>query len=459
MDLGSRPQWDALDAVLHCPSTFTTMDVVDAVRRRRPNSELAQMSNQQVGRLLSANRVVLFIEDTGRSTARGRVWHRQPLGEAARMVRFLLDSGLGEQALAYLQRIRPELQEQLAKLVEQRRTRGKPTAEPDERAEPARTKVSSALPPDPSVMRAWNDPRLAVKTDDARRRSYRLLQSWYRETQLHVAPGRSASGRLVGSMLDVDAAVARPDLNFLDADIAAYVDQRVPEILAAGGTVDADRLRRNLLSSQPLCFNLFGALRAAPAAAARVLADVLHLPIAEVEEITVEYAPLPARDHLGDRTAFDALVTYRTTDGARGFVGVETKYTEPFSPTVYTAGHNPRYAAWTTPEHGFRQDGVAKLERKEVNQLWRNAMLAVSLRSVEEYDHGHVAVLAGDGDKGAAKALGLLTRELTEPDHLVRSATLEHLVTRAGAEDDLAGWADAFRRRYLDLAPVKAGGV
>ena len=456
MDLGSSAYWDALDAVLHCPSTFTTMDVVDVVRRRRPNSEVARMSNQQVGRFLSSSRGVLFIEDTGRSTARGRVWHRQPVGEAARMVRFLLDSGRGEQALAYLQRIRPDLQEQFAKLVQQRRTRDKARAEPDE---PVRPKGAATPISDASASWVWNDPRLAVKTDAARRRNYRLLQSWYRETQLHVAPGRSASGRLVGSMLDVDAAVARPDLNFLDADIAAYVDQRVPEILAAGGTVDANRLRRNLLSSQPLCFNLFGGLRAEPAAAARVLADVLRLPIAEVEEITVEYAPLPAREHLGDRTAFDALVTYRTADGARGFVGVETKYTEPFSPTVYTAEHNPRYAAWTTPEHGFRMDAVGKLQRKEVNQLWRNAMLAVSLRSVDEYEHGHVAVLAGDGDKGAAEAIDLLTRELTDPDQLIRSATLEHLVTRAGAEAELASCAGAFRRRYLDLAPVQAGSA
>lgn len=150
-------------------------------------------------------------------------------------------------------------------------------------------------------------------------------------------------------------------------------------------------------------------------------------------------------------------MAYRSADGKRGFVGVETKYTEPFSPTVYTAERNPRYALWTSSEHGFRDGAVGKLERKAVNQLWRNALLAVAVRSVQGFDRGHVAVLACEGDKGAAKALHDLRAQLDEPGDLVRSASLEALVARARRETTLATWADSFDRRYLDRSALKRG--
>jgi hypothetical protein len=55
-------------------------------------------------------------------------------------------------------------------------------------------------------------------------------------------------------------------------------------------------------------------------------------------------------DALGDRTAFDAFVTYRRPDGAHACVAVETKLTEPFSQQAYDW---TRYVA-----HGVRRDGV-----------------------------------------------------------------------------------------------------
>ena len=39
----------------------------------------------------------------------------------------------------------------------------------------------------------WDDPSLAVGSDDRRTSKYRLLQSWYREHVLHELPGSYAS--------------------------------------------------------------------------------------------------------------------------------------------------------------------------------------------------------------------------------------------------------------------------
>ena len=261
----------------------------------------------------------------------------------------------------------------------------------------------------------WNAPELQVASDTKWRAQYRALQSWYREVVLDVPPGLKSPGRLVGSMLPAEAVEVRPGLNFLTPEIAAYVDRRIPEVQAADGTIEVDRLRRNMLSSMPLCFNLFGHLRGAQRPAAEVLSSLLKLEIEEIERIEVEWAP-PAAEHLGDRTAFDAFIEYRTHDGARGFLGIETKYTEPFSQTVY---ESERYRAVTeAPTSGFKPGAYDRLIGPDTNQLWRNALLALSLRAKGVYAHGHVLVVACRGDAGAAKALkGLRVRSLWTPSH------------------------------------------
>jgi hypothetical protein len=51
--------------------------------------------------------------------------------------------------------------------------------------------------------------------------------------------------------------------------------------------------------------------------------------------VDIEYAPDPKEEFLDDRTAFDAFVEFDRVDGTRGFVGIETKLTEPFSRKTY----------------------------------------------------------------------------------------------------------------------------
>ena len=297
----------------------------------------------------------------------------------------------------------------------------------------------------------WNAPELQVASDTKWRAQYRALQSWYRETVLQVDPGAKAPNRLVGSMLPAETVEANPGLNFLTTEIAAYVEKRIPDVQAADGTIEVDRLRRNMLSSMPLCFNLFGHLRGAPQATAEALSSLLKLEIAEIERIEVEWAP-PAAEHLGDRTAFDAFIEYRTREGARGFLGVETKYTEPFSQTVY---ESERYRALSeAPASGFKPGAYERLTGPDTNQLWRNALLALSLRAKGGYAHGHVLVVACRDDGGAAKALRGLRAELVDPDALVRSLPLEDLIGAFKKRTETKEWAGAFERRYLDLSPV-----
>jgi PD-(D/E)XK nuclease superfamily len=265
-----------------------------------------------------------------------------------------------------------------------------------------------------------------------------------------VEPGRHGSGRLVGSLLPKQPAL--DGLNFLNEQVASYAERRAEQVLKDGGTLDRNRLHRNLLSSMPLCFNLFGQLNAQKPAAARVLGAVLGLEIATIDQVLVEHVPSAAKAMLEDRTAFDAFVTYTTPTGTKGFVGVETKYTEPFSPRPHRPDHYQRLPAHRAA--GFRPDATRRLGRSATNQLWRNTLLAAATRQTGDYDPEHAVVVAGRGDLVAWRAVAAVRAQLHDPDGMLRWVSLERLVEQCRLQPSLAGWAAQFRRRYLDLSPL-----
>jgi len=298
---------------------------------------------------------------------------------------------------------------------------------------------------------SWTDPHFRVRSDPQRRAERRLLQGWWREVELGVPPGRDEGGVLRNNMLPVAAVRANPGLNFLAPEVSDYAQERMPLVLQHDGTMDEDRLFRNLLSSMPMCFNLFGYFRAHREAAARVLSGASGLDVAHIDEIEVEWTPNGAHP-LGDRTAFDAWVSYTTASGARGFLGVETKYTEPFSTRTYMRERYKEVTAW--PESGFTQESVSLLAGRSTNQFWRNALLAVAVRRAENFDHGHVLVVALEDDPHVASAMTVFERAHDAPDDLVRVAPMERLVERSRVEPALSAWSARFERRYIDLNPL-----
>ena len=83
----------------------------------------------------------------------------------------------------------------------------------------------------------------------------RLHQSWYRDRALRVPYGTGpdrGSKTFFGNMLTEES--ANSGLNFLSPGIFELAKQRVE----GPGVVEPFRLLRNMLSSQPMCFNLLG---------------------------------------------------------------------------------------------------------------------------------------------------------------------------------------------------------
>ena len=300
----------------------------------------------------------------------------------------------------------------------------------------------------------WDDPLLFVSSDDRRTFRYRLQQSWYRETVLNAAPAwRASAKRNLGSLLDANELRFRPGLNFLNEAASVHAQDRIAAVHHAGGTLEAERLRTNMLSSMPMCFNLFGALRDHPEFLELVRAT-LDPEATAIVRVDCEWAPVPA-DALGDKTAFDAVVVTARADGSRHLVGVECKYTEPFSATRY---NTERYSA-VHDGSGWFKDGTAQsLIGSSTNQLWRNTLLAVACATRGHADTAAVAVVALAEDPKASRAVNDVRAILKEPELHCRAVPLESFVSAAR---DIGGvlnvWANQFERRYLDLSPI--GGV
>ena len=298
----------------------------------------------------------------------------------------------------------------------------------------------------------WWDVRLAYAEDSVRTRDYRRLQSRWRETALGLAPGsytdRNSVTRPLGSLLPHGC--TKLD-QLLSDDAVAYAVARLPEIEAEGRKAAPNRLWHNMLSSQPMCFALFGHLDAHRDAAARVLNAVMPWPVDSIERILVEHAPMPAAQRLGgskpDNTAFDAMLI-AWSRGTRLVVGVETKYTEPFSHTEY---EKESYNLVCDAEGSWFRPGAPSIARRSAtNQLWRNTMLAQE--TARDFGcEGAVVVLTAANDPHAEAAVSGLRPLLHEPDRRLAHVLLEDIMNAAAQEHELATWAKRFTERYLDL--------
>jgi hypothetical protein len=304
---------------------------------------------------------------------------------------------------------------------------------------------------------SWSDPRLSVANDSRRTARYRLLQSWYREQVLNAEYGEyrvNGGTRPLGSLLALHDVVDRPGLNFLTTNAAMYALERTDIVQVSGGPVDKARLARNMLSSMPMTFSIFGELRAREDRGLDVVRAFLDPQAASVE--LMECLWRPAVDVLGDRSGFDAAVITERDDGSRHLVGVEVKYTEQFNRTIYNSdGYRQvhEYSGW------FRPGTARPLLGPATNQLWRTSLLAAACaqRQIMGVTSASVVVMCLAEDPDAARALAGLSYALRKPEEHCRIVSLESFV--AGVQDGLGpqeGWAEAFATRYLHPPMIRA---
>ena len=184
------------------------------------------------------------------------------------------------------------------------------------------------------------DYHVLVESDNLPQRRMRLLQALWREEQGY--PIGEHNGRLLGSRLPMPYAEDTLN-NYLTDTIKAIVRTEVmtPEN-RQGRLFGMPRIYNDLLSSQPLCFNLFGELRQDLPLATRVFRALTNDRVGEV--IAIDFEHSPGRGdvrYTGDKSAFDVFVEFKTPQNGNGFIGIEVKYHENLK--VKADNHRARY--------------------------------------------------------------------------------------------------------------------
>jgi hypothetical protein len=286
--------------------------------------------------------------------------------------------------------------------------------------------------------------------DNRFRAAARLLQSIWREDRgLPMGAYTSQSGqrRKLGSRISDGAGKAGG--NFLNADIAriAWREAAYREI---GAMIDEERLYTNLLSSMPLCYNLFAPLKQDLVQATTVLHELIPGFEGTATQVVFEHSPGRGQAQFTeDYTAFDVLIRYLTSAGKRGFAAFEVKYSE--SMREPSARMRPRYDALSESSGLFLDHANPSLRDNPYQQLWREHMLAQAMIDAGQYDEGcYVLIAPGHNflvQEAAEGYLGLLAEAAADKARFY-SLTLEQVIDAIRLCD--AEHAEALYRRYCD---------
>ena len=155
-------------------------------------------------------------------------------------------------------------------------------------------------------------------------------------------------------------------------------------------TIEGDRLFNNLLSSQPMAFNLFCPLRQmreeSPETATKVIKAALPgYPIHIVTEVELEFIPENHMELTGDKSAMDAIIRFEDEHGKKGFIAIETKYSENLGTNVaYDRDKDGKKIPRAKSIEAVKELQCFKLEeerliiegKKGLTQIYRNFLLS-----------------------------------------------------------------------------------
>lgn len=239
--------------------------------------------------------------------------------------------------------------------------------------------------------------------------------------------------------------------NFLSPQIVEAVKHRLHEAQRQKSEqLNRERLLNHLLSSMPMCFNLFGELHGDPArlsAAGKALWDVQE----EGQGIKFEWSPGRHDPRFtGDGTAFDVALFFGEPGESRTIIGIETKYHE------HAVSESPpdvvkrlgRYRRIVEDSHVFKADWETRILGAELQQVWRDHLLVLAmLQDTDQvWTSGTYVLVYPEGNTSFARLAERYT------DALQDASTFSHVTLEALLDAHVLHEPDTeqkFRERYL----------
>ena len=284
------------------------------------------------------------------------------------------------------------------------------------------------------------------------KRSARLHQADWREARRYPIGAEPYSGGLgatpVGSRLALDFA-REGGKNFLTPGVHSAVRYRLDH-RERGEMLRDDRLWADLLSSMPMCFNLFGELHDDPDAATQ--AAVALWPDAPTGRATVRFEFSPGRGDpkfLGNRSAFDAAFEIELNGLGQAIIGIETKYHEHARPEAKPKPVRlARYEDVTERSGVFINGWRDRLVGTELQQIWLDHLLVLSMlqHPSGRWSWGRF-VLVFPAKNPSFERAAAEYRKVLRDTSTFESRTVESLLAVADAFDEAT--VTSFRERYL----------
>jgi hypothetical protein len=277
-------------------------------------------------------------------------------------------------------------------------------------------------------------------------------QSWYRAKILKVPYGigpQKNHKNFYGNMLKEKD--GESGCNFINESIYAIAEKGISENVK---NIEPFRLKCNMLSSQPMCFNLFG-MMVNDLTLATLLWKQVILDIDRVTKACIEYAPEPKSEYLNDGTSFDAFFEYLTVNEEKGFIGIETKLTEPFTQTEKY--DKAAYRSWMESDNSpWKPDAWDEVSSLKHNQLWRDHLLAIAMINHKNslYNSGLFMLIRHPEDDSCSQVVTHYRKLLKEFDKTFVDMPLNKLVglwKGIPHDDNIHAWFSKFCLRYLEL--------
>jgi hypothetical protein len=279
-------------------------------------------------------------------------------------------------------------------------------------------------------------------------RKARILQSLWRKEQGYDAGIHR--GQRLGSSLPMPW--ARETLaNYLNDAIRQVIRE---EVLDPDSSREKffkpPRIFDNLLSSQPLAFNLFAVLSRDMSLATRVFLQLTDGRCQRVTKIEFEHSPgRGMKEYLDDHSAFDVYVEFVGPSG-KGFIGVEVKYHEDLQNEP--SRHHDRYDEVAAAMGCFLPSSLARLREKPLQQIWRDHMLAGAQLLHGDFKDGFFVLISPKDNAACNDAVADYGNCLSSTKTF-HHWTLEGVV--AGIKQATSEqWILDFEDRYLNFAKV-----
>ena len=248
-----------------------------------------------------------------------------------------------------------------------------------------------------------------------------------------VAPWPSSKTKQVNMLVDGE----HTGKNFVNAFTFNYANDRIAH-RKKHETFDEYRLYNNMLSSQPMAFNLFCPfIQMLQEGKEELVSTVFRavfpsMGIKVVTEVTLEFLPDDIENYVNDRTAMDVIVRYTDTDNLPSFIAIETKYTDVLG--TNGASEHSRHKEWIKKLGMFNEQAERELisGEKPIVQIYRNFLLTESYGKETGAHCYYSVVLAPAQHPTTAEEVASLQRELKpEYRYKISAVTLECFVETA----------------------------